>query len=233
MFRSSLCTVIAASIFSLLPWSSDAAATAVTWEELVSPELHKLEQRAGELQRTFTTLPADERKIYQAVAHELSVKERLANGSATEGELSIADLEILERSPSAGNPEALAFWQEVAALNSEMKTQDAAVDPALQGKDVRIPGYVLPLEFDGTKVREFLLVPYVGACIHTPPPPANQMVYVKVPDGFESEGLYAPVWVEGTMETSGGEYSVSFIDGNRPVAASYSLQATKVEKYEQ
>jgi hypothetical protein len=75
------------------------------------------------------------------------------------------------------------------------------------------------------------LGPYVGACIHTPPPPANQMVYVNVPAGFESDGLYAPVWVEGTMFAEGMKHDVSYIDGNRSIEASYRLDATKVEPY--
>lgn len=46
------------------------------------------------------------------------------------------------------------------------------------GETVRIPGYIVPLEYDGSKIKQFLLVPYVGACIHVPPPPANQLIYV-------------------------------------------------------
>jgi hypothetical protein len=49
----------------------------------------------------------------------------------------------------------------------------SAVNAALVGSSIRMPGYVLPLEFKDRKVVEFLLVPTVGACIHTPPPPAN------------------------------------------------------------
>ena len=58
------------------------------------------------------------------------------------------------------------------------------MNPALDGKTIRIPGYVLPLEFSGSKVTEFLLVPWVGACIHTPPPEPNQIVYVKARQGL-------------------------------------------------
>jgi hypothetical protein len=71
----------------------------------------------------------------------------------------------------------------------------------LNGKRVRIGGYVVPLDFESTKIKEFLLVPFVGACIHVPPPPANQIVYVKVDEGFEVAGQFDPVWVTGTMKT--------------------------------
>jgi hypothetical protein len=71
----------------------------------------------------------------------------------------------------------------------------------LNGKRVKIGGYVVPLDFEATTIKEFLLVPFVGACIHVPPPPANQIVYVKSPQGFEIAGQFDPVWVTGTLKT--------------------------------
>jgi len=76
-----------------------------------------------------------------------------------------------------------------------------AVVTELDGKRVRIGGYVVPLDFDATKVQEFLLVPFVGACIHVPPPPPNQIIYVKAADAFEIAGQFDPVYVTGTLKT--------------------------------
>ena len=70
---------------------------------------------------------------------------------------------------------------------------------SLDGKRVHIGGYVVPLDFEATRVKEFLLVPFVGACIHVPPPPANQIVYVKAEQGFEVKATFDPVWVTGTL----------------------------------
>jgi hypothetical protein len=72
----------------------------------------------------------------------------------------------------------------------------------LNGKRVRLGGYVVPLEFDSTTVKEFLLVPFVGACIHVPPPPPNQIVYVKSEKGIDVSGSFDPVWVTGTLKTA-------------------------------
>jgi uncharacterized protein len=72
----------------------------------------------------------------------------------------------------------------------------------LNGKRVRIGGYVVPLDFDATTVKEFLLVPFVGACIHVPPPPPNQIIYVKSEKGIEVTGSFDPVYVTGKMETA-------------------------------
>ncbi|MGI9492029.1 MAG: DUF3299 domain-containing protein [Geminicoccaceae bacterium] len=68
--------------------------------------------------------------------------------------------------------------------------------------EVKIAGYVLPLDFEDTSVKEFLLVPYVGACIHVPPPPPNQIIYVTSEEGIEVGGMFEPVWATGKLETA-------------------------------
>jgi hypothetical protein len=91
---------------------------------------------------------------------------------------------------------------------------------SLNGKRVQIGGYVVPLDFEATSVKEFLLVPFVGACIHVPPPPANQLVFVQAAKGFPVKGLFEPVWVTGRMKT---EMSFTGI-----ADAGYTLQAESV-----
>lgn len=70
------------------------------------------------------------------------------------------------------------------------------------GQIVRLPGFIVPIDMVGTAVSAFILVPFVGACIHVPPPPANQLVFVTTPEPYESEGLYAPVSVTGMFGVS-------------------------------
>lgn len=91
----------------------------------------------------------------------------------------------------------------------------------LDGKTVRIGGYVVPLDFEATNVKEFLLVPFVGACIHVPPPPANQIVYVKVDQGFDVSATFDPVTVTGVIKTD-----VAFTG---LADAGYTMQAISVE----
>ena len=103
----------------------------------------------------------------------------------------------------------------------------------LDGQRIRMPGYLLPLEFDGRKVSEFLLVPYVGACIHTPPPPPNQIVHVTAKNGFEpGDGLYTPVWVDGLMKTERSESNLSLVDGSSEISSAYTIDASSVTPYE-
>ncbi len=76
-----------------------------------------------------------------------------------------------------------------------------AIVDNLNGTRVQLGGYIVPLDFEATKIKEFLLVPFVGACIHVPPPPANQIVFVKSAAGIEISGSFEPVTVTGTMKT--------------------------------
>jgi hypothetical protein len=108
-----------------------------------------------------------------------------------------------------------------------------AVNPLLNGQNVRLPGYLLPLEFSGKQVSEFLLVPWVGACIHTPPPPPNQIVHVKPEKPVEMNGMFAPVWVTGQMTTGAIKKSLSLVDGSADIDIGYALRASVVEPYKE
>ncbi|MDH5361204.1 MAG: DUF3299 domain-containing protein [Gammaproteobacteria bacterium] len=101
----------------------------------------------------------------------------------------------------------------------------APVVKELEGKLVKIPGYVVPIEDNGKKVTEFLLVPYHGACIHVPAPPANQTVYVITGDAeAKIRKVFDTVWVTGIVK-------LEKVD--RELATSgYTLLATKVEPFE-
>lgn len=70
---------------------------------------------------------------------------------------------------------------------------------ALDSKNVKIPGFMVPLEDSQRAVTEFLLVPSPQACIHVPAPPPNQMVYVKMETSQKSEVAYGPIWVYGKL----------------------------------
>jgi hypothetical protein len=92
----------------------------------------------------------------------------------------------------------------------------------LNGQRVRIGGYVVPLDFEATSIKEFLLVPFVGACIHVPPPPANQIVYVKASKAFELANTFDPVTVTGVMKTEPAFTGLA--------DAGYTIDADSVER---
>ena len=94
----------------------------------------------------------------------------------------------------------------------------------LHGEYIRMPGFILPLELDAIGVTEFILVPYVGACIHTPPPPANQLVLVRAVNPWPSDQLWEAVWVEGLMSTQMMSTEVAEVG--------YAMTADRIEVYE-
>ena len=100
----------------------------------------------------------------------------------------------------------------------------APVVGELDGQRVQLPGFVVPLDFSGTAIGEFLLVPYYGACIHTPPPPANQIVHVRLDEPYPLEDTFAPVWVTGTLRTERVLHEVG--------DAGYVMEGVEVMPYE-
>ncbi len=101
----------------------------------------------------------------------------------------------------------------------------AGVVEDLDGERVKLPGFIVPLELvDGNKISEVLLVPYFGACIHYPPPPPNQIVYVTLPKPVELESMWAPVWIAGEISTEAKQSDLG--------DAGYTMVAEYMEDYE-
>jgi hypothetical protein len=116
----------------------------------------------------------------------------------------------------------------------ELRRQRAyAVVDDLDGQQVRMPGYALPLEFSNKKITEFLLVPWVGACIHTPPPPPNQIVFVQTAEGIDNHGQFTPVWVSGVMAVKAATKDLFLVDGSTGINVGYRLTEARVEPYKQ
>lgn len=122
----------------------------------------------------------------------------------------------------------LSKREEIAALRQK---RAFAMDENLHGKTIRMPGYALALEYDDKKIKEFLLVPWVGACIHTPPPPPNQIVYVEASEAFTATSRFEPVWIEGTMQVGDMSKELYLVDGSSDINVGYSMSSAKIEKY--
>lgn len=95
----------------------------------------------------------------------------------------------------------------------------------MNGVTGKMPGYIVPLEIDDrNRVTEFFLVPYYGACIHVPPPPPNQIVYVRPQQPIPDVEIWNPYWIEGTLHIQDQK--------NEVAAASYSFDAKRVLPYQ-
>jgi len=146
------------------------------------------------------------------------------------------DLEILLNPPSYINDiEDGSFEDQISSqvANALAAASDDPYQQALSstrivqemdGQAIRIPGFIVPLEFDDEQtITQFFLVPFFGACIHVPPPPPNQIIFVNYPKGLKVEALYDPFWVSGIVNTSLVE--------NEMAKAAYSMQMKSFELY--
>jgi hypothetical protein len=160
--------------------------------------------------------PAPATTTTTAAVRTLSWDNLLPDDFRPEKLLEGADVQNL----SDDDPRAKALMAKLQAMWKE-----APVVTALDGKTIRMPGFVVPLEGDGQVVNEFLLVPYYGACIHVPPPPANQIVYVKAQGrNVQVRRLFDTVWVTGVMKV---EHTASELG-----EAGYTLNALEVTPYD-
>jgi uncharacterized protein len=105
-----------------------------------------------------------------------------------------------------------------------VQAQDFNVNKSLEGATVRLPGFIVPLEaVKSGDVSEFLLVPYFGSCIHVPPPPPNQIVYVHTGKRAGIESIYDAYWITGKLHLQ--------TKTTRLGATAYELSAEKIEVY--
>lgn len=110
------------------------------------------------------------------------------------------------------------------ATDWDRALQSTNVRPEFNGQKIRIPGFVVPIEFDDDQVvTEFFLVPYYGACIHLPPPPPNQLILMQSAKGVKMDTIYDPFWVEGTL--------YSEVKTNDIATSAYRMTVDRIEPY--
>lgn len=94
----------------------------------------------------------------------------------------------------------------------------------LNGKKIMIPGYTVPFEFGpDAQIKEFLLVPQFGQCLHNPPPPPNQTIFVMADKPIKMKDLAQAVWIEGTIYTQ--------IQESELADAAYTIKLERITEY--
>jgi hypothetical protein len=133
-------------------------------------------------------------------------------------------------SPDEGNTEDQVAQQikDAIASASDSRYQQALVSTRIKeefkDQSIRMPGFIVPLEFDAEQtVTQFFIVPYFGACIHSPPPPPNQTVFATFAQGVDLDLIYDPFWFSGTLTTS--------ITEKETATSAYSLSVDSIEPY--
>lgn len=176
----------------------------------------------------------------RAAAREAKAAQRAADAKKRDAELAARGVKRIgwEDLMPEGEEERLAqmYQAQMSMLYSgagiaEGSAGDVAVQVGtfntvkeLNGKKIRIPGYTVPFEYGAdAQIKEFLLVPYFGACIHAPPPPPNQTVFVIADEAIKMKDLAQAVWIEGTIHTQTQESELA--------DAAYTIKLTAIEEY--
>ena len=179
--------------------SAETNYTEITWEDLM-PE--------GEDEVLET--------LYLEFYEEFERKMKQSSMTLAEASKNEADTDNIDVSTMIAEGSADDTMEQIGTFN---------VVEDLNGKRIRVPGYVVPFDFSAdAEHKEFLLVPYFGACLHTPPPPPNQIIFIKADPAAKILDIEDPVWIEGTLST--GEFKSDLGD------SAYELKLSKLEPYE-
>ena len=209
-----------ALLFASTPLMAAEGPRTLGWDDLVP--------KSTPFDNAFNQLSMDQQIDVEALVAIRNLRRRGAISPV--GDDAEEAVEIRHRLQKQGlDPTALVLAFD--RLQSDIEQRNKMTVRALDGKMVRIPGYALPLEHAGTGVTEMLLVPYVGACIHVPPPPANQTLYVKLNQSYKADDLYEPVWITGRMKVRATNKSLNFVDGTAGVDTAYTVEEVIVTPY--
>ncbi|MEM7426491.1 MAG: DUF3299 domain-containing protein [Pseudomonadota bacterium] len=194
----------------------------LVWEDLLPKFENELED------------PLAEFELYRRLEVETIVWANSLNDeqrSSEDYKAGVEDAETYERELKGQGIDTDKLIRDYKAWQLATDERSQKLNAALDGKQVKLAGYLLPLQFSETGETEFLLVPYIGACIHAPVPPPNQIVFVETNQSFKTEDLYTPVWVTGTMKTKLSSKALSFVDGSADIPVGYTLGSSAVEIY--
>ena len=149
-----------------------------------------------------------------------------AHAESTDTDDSVLTLEWIDLIPESERAQLDPFGMPVVDHSQENPQQSklGAIRPELNGSQVKIPGFVIPLEGDENMITEFLLVPYFGACIHVPPPPPNQIIYVKFPKGAPIQQLWDVIYLVGTLKTETITHDLA--------QTGYLIEGVAIEEYD-
>ncbi|MCB1511364.1 MAG: DUF3299 domain-containing protein [Hyphomicrobiaceae bacterium] len=142
----------------------------------------------------------------------------------------LVDAKRFERQFRKAGLDIDALNRAYVAWTEEIKRRGTIVRSDLDG-EIRIAGYLLPLEFSEGGVSDFLLVPYVGACIHVPPPPPNQIIFVRASKKFVVRDIFTGAWVTGKISAKALKRKLMLVDGSADIPIGYTITDAKIREY--
>lgn len=197
------------------------AAREIEWKHLL-PSLPPLKD-------PLENLTQDQRFDVETIDWARNLKD--SDRHLVENQQGINDAQVYERQFAKAGINVDQLIVKYKSWLKAVEKRQKRVNSKLNGKSIRMAGYLLPLEFSDKGVNDFLLVPYVGACIHVPPPPPNQIVFVRLAKKFKITDLFTAVWINGTLKTRASSKRLTLVDGSADIAIGYHIDNGTAEIY--
>lgn len=211
-------------LFLLLATSLAANPRVVSWSDLVDTSAQKFED-------PFKELGAIDLVNLQVVVR---VRDLLTNGSIVSEELDVAKSRLAEAEASLDAAGVDIDWYVSQRFVVAERRERAAKsgNPNLDGQQVTITGFAIPAPPDADGTEMAYLVPQLGMCSHLPPPPPNQLVLMRLPDGESAVRLYEQMQVTGSLQIEQSSETVFVLDGIQKLEATWLLNAASLERQE-
>ncbi|MDW5418638.1 DUF3299 domain-containing protein [Iodobacter sp. CM08] len=185
----------------------------ISWRDLMPS--------SPELETKIKALNDPDKLRLRDAYRQAGLKKSLLNNRQKSSNLAAPDLYLLR----ADYSDMAALASEI--LNFEEKKGNTYIRK-LDGVRIKMTGYLLPIGFKNRKVTEFLLVPTIGSCVHVPPPPPNQLIFVEYRKGIAQGDSFIPVSITGNLIVGSKTAQVQLDDGKGDVQSGYTMQAESV-----
>lgn len=204
-------------LMAVIPAAPAAAQSTITWEDLQAQSTH--------LRNPYEQLSEDQTfrlsSLYQ-------LREWTKDNPPAPDSIEAKEIQRLEQTFADEGIDPDALLVHVDEAQAYWRSQAQTTNSDLEEQFVQLSGYVLPLgdnrsDSQTQSVNEFLLVPYVGACIHVPAPPPNQIIHIEPAAAIENPGVFSAVEVTGKLRSQSNSYELFRVDGTRTVDVSYAL----------
>lgn len=210
-----MCILISSSISAFPVYSAENVPTLLSNKSIAARNIEWTDlMPAEDLQLLESMKPVDHDTLSKA---ELAKDKKLKNNSLKLSD-STQQASTESATKKANEPPKKRTWKD-ALVSTKVR-------PEFNNVKIKLGGYIVPLDYDNNQlVKTFFFVPYFGACIHVPPPPPNQIIYVRIPKGLKLKDIYTPYSVIGTLRVETVEKDIG--------VSSYSLDAETAVVYKE
>jgi len=123
------------------------------------------------------------------------------------------------------------YFEQAEIIAKKREAESKLTNLSLNNKKVELNGFSLALGIKEGKIQEFLFVPYLGACIHSPTPPLNQILYVKSSIPVKVDDRYEPLTIKGTLQIKQNKNKLFLIDGEDEIQSGYTFLADEIKPF--